>query len=74
MAILSTPNPNARPLYCLESILQFLKLLVYNSAAKISSHFPDSDNISTSADGSVNGKYEGLNLISTSLPNKSLSI
>ena len=35
----------------------------------ISSHFPFSDNISTSADGSVNGKYDGLNLISISSPN-----
>ena len=35
---------------------------------KISSHFPFSDNISTSAEGSVNGKYEGLNLILTSSP------
>ena len=36
----------------------------------ISSHFPFSDNISTSAEGSVNGKYDGLNLILTPSPNK----
>ena len=34
-----------------------------------SSHLSPSDNISTSAEGSVNGKYEGLNLISISFPN-----
>jgi hypothetical protein len=35
----------------------------------ISSHLPSSDKISTSAEGSVNGKYDGLNLNFISLPN-----
>ena len=57
IAILSTPSPNARPLYFSESILQFSKTIGFTiPQPRISSHFPESDNISTSAEGSVNGK------------------
>jgi len=38
---------------------------------RTSSHLP-LNFISNSADGYVNGKYEGLNLISISLPNNSI--
>ena len=37
---------------------------------RISSHLPVSDRISTSAEGSVNGKYDGRNLTLISFPNK----
>ena len=71
IAILSMPKPNARPEYAFESILQFSSTIGFTiPQPKISNHFPSSDNISTSADGSVNGKYEGLNLISTLLPKR----
>ena len=70
MAILSTPIPKAKPLYFLESILQFSRTTgLTNPHPSISSHLPSFDKISTSAEGSVNGKYEGLNLNSTSSPN-----
>ena len=55
-----------------ESILQFSNTIGFTiPQPNISSHFPESDKISTSADGSVKGKYEGLNLNSTSLSNSS---
>ena len=70
MAILSIPKPNAKPLYLLESILQFSRTIGFTSPhPSISSHLPSLDKISTSAEGSVKGKYEGLNLNSTSSPN-----
>ena len=57
MAILSTPKPNARPQYLFESILQFSsKTGLTIQQPKNSNHFLFSDNISTSADGSVKGK------------------
>ena len=63
MAILSMPSPNARPLYLLESILQFSNTIGFTMPhPRISNHLPSFDKISTSAEGSVNGKYEGLNL------------
>ena len=40
-----------------------------NPHPSISSHLPSFDKISTSAEGSVKGKYEGLNLNSTLSPN-----
>ena len=70
IAILSIPRPNANPLYLLESILQFSNTIGFTKPhPRISSHFPSFDRISTSAEGSVNGKYEGLNLNSTLSPN-----
>ena len=70
MAILSMPKPKANPEYLLESILQFSKTIGFTIPhPKISNHFPSSDKISTSAEGSVNGKYEGLNRISIFFPN-----
>ena len=73
IAILSTPRPKASPLYFSESMLQFSKTIGLTiPQPRISSHFPFSDKISTSAEGSVNGKYDGRNLISTFLPNKLL--
>ena len=64
------PKPNARPLCLVESILQFSKTTGFtNPHPRISSQLPSFDKMSTSAEGSVNGKYEGLNLNSTSLPN-----
>ncbi len=64
------PNPNAKPEYLVESILQFSKTIgLTTPQPNTSSHLSPSDNISTSAEGSVNGKYEGLNLISISFPN-----
>ena len=72
IAILSTPRPNAKPEYVCESILQLLITLGFTiPQPKISSHFPSVDKISTSADGSVKGKYDGLNLIFVSSPNRS---
>jgi len=69
MAIRSIPSPNANPLYFSESILQFSKTIGLTSPhPSISSHLPSFDKISTSAEGSVNGKYEGLNLNSTLSP------
>ena len=69
MAILSIPNPNANPLYLSEFILQFSRTIGFTMPQpSTSNHFPSFDNISTSADGSVKGKYEGRNLNSTSLP------
>ena len=69
MAILSIPRPNAKPLYLFESILQFSRTTGFtNPHPRISSHLPSFDKISTYAEGSVNGKYEGLNLNSTSSP------
>ena len=57
IAIRSTPKPNAKPLNSSESILQFSNTIGFTiPQPKISSHFPESDKISTSADGSVNGK------------------
>ena len=71
MAILSMPSPKAKPEYFLESILQFSNTIGFTTPQpKISSHFPSLDSISTSADGSVKGKYDGLNLISTCSPNR----
>ena len=71
LAILSTPRPKAKPLKLLESILQFSRTIGLTMPhPKISSHLLSLESISTSADGSVNGKYEGLNLNFTSLPNK----
>ena len=72
IAILSTPRPKAKPEYVSESILQFLITLGFTIPhPKISSHLPSADKISTSADGYVKGKYEGLNLIFESFPNRS---
>ena len=69
IAILSTPRPKARPLYFSGSILQFINTIgLTMPQPKISNHSPFSDKISTSAYGSVNGKYEGRNLISISFP------
>ena len=63
IAILSMPNPNASPLSLFESILQFSNTVGFTKPQpRISIHLPSEDNISTSADGSVKGKYEGLNL------------
>ena len=71
IAILSTPKPNARPEYFLLSILQFLRTIGLTTPhPSISSHLPFLDLISTSADGSVKGKYDGLKRTSTSFPNK----
>ena len=72
IAILSTPKPNANPLYLSESILQFSRTFGLTiPQPKISSHLPSFDKISTSAEGSVKGKYEGLNLIDVLSPNNS---
>ena len=71
IAILSIPNPKAIPLYLFESILQFSRTFGFTIPhPKISNHFVSSNRTSTSAEGSVNGKYEGRNLTSTFLPNK----
>ena len=65
------PRPNAKPLYLLESILQLSRTIGFtNPQPSISSHFPSLDNMSTSAEGSVKGKYEGLNLNSIPSPNR----
>ena len=65
------PNPNAKPLNFFESMLQLFNTIGFTIPhPSISSQSPFSDNISTSADGSVNGKYDGLNLISLSSPNR----
>ena len=70
IAILSIPRPNANPLYWFESIPQFSITTGFTiPQPRISSHLPSSDKISTSAEGSVKGKYEGLNLTLISLPN-----
>ena len=75
IAILSRPNPKARPQYTFESMLQFSKTVGFIiPQPNISNHFPSFDSISTSAEGSVNGKYEGLNLISILFPKRSLII
>ena len=50
------PRPKAKPEY-FESILQFSKTMDYLHS-EISSQLSFSDNISTSADGSVNGDDE----------------
>ena len=64
MAILSIPSPKARPLYLSESIEQFSNTFgLITPQPNTSSHFPSLDRISTSADGSVKGKYDGRNLI-----------
>ena len=64
------PRPNAKPLYLFESILQFSRTTGLTIPhPSISSHSPSFDKISTSAEGSVNGKYECLNLSSTFSPN-----
>ena len=70
IAILSIPSPNAKPKTFTVNftILQDYRITI--PQPKTSSHFPPLILISTSADGSVNGKYDGLNLTSTSLPNK----
>ena len=57
IAILSTPKPNARPLYFDESIPQFSRTIGFTiPQPSISIHSPSLDKISTSAEGSVNGK------------------
>ena len=57
IAILSIPRPNARPVYLDESILQFSRTTgLIIPQPSISSHFPSLERISTSAEGSVNGK------------------
>ena len=57
MAILSTPRPNAKPEYFLESILQFSRTIGFTMRNLVfSSHLPSFEQISTSADGSVKGK------------------
>ena len=64
IAIRSIPNPKAKPLNSSESILQFWRTFGFTiPQPRISNHFPSSERISTSADGSVKGKYDGLNLI-----------
>ena len=64
--------PKAKPQYFSLSILQFSKTIGFTiPQPNISNHSFDSDRISTSADGSVKGKYDGLNLIFALLPNKS---
>ena len=64
IAILSTPKPKARPLNLVESMLQFSSTTGLTMPhPKTSSHLPFSERMSTSAEGYVNGKYEGLNLI-----------
>ena len=66
IAILSMPKPKAKPEYFSEFISQFSRTTGLTTPPKISSHLPFSDKISTSADGSVKGKYDGLNLNLTS--------
>ena len=57
IAILSIPSPKANPEYLLELIPQFSRTIGFIiPQPRISNHFPFSDKISTSADGSVNGK------------------
>ena len=57
IAIRSMPSPNASPLNFSESILQFSRTIGLTSPhPSISSHLPSLERISTSADGSVNGK------------------
>ena len=71
IAILSIPSPKASPENFSESILQLFRTIgLIIPQPKISSHLPSSDKMSTSAEGSVNGKYDGLNLISVLLSNK----
>ena len=70
MAILSIPRPNAKPEYLFGSILQLLRTLGLTMPhPKISNHLSP-NKTSTSADGSVNGKKEGLNLNFASSPKK----
>ena len=55
----SIPKPNAKPLYLDESMLQFSRTIGFTIPhPKISSHSLFFERISTSADGSVNGKYD----------------
>ena len=71
MAILSIPNPNARPEYVFESISQFSSTTGFTIPHhNISSHLSLSYKLSTSADGYVKGKKDGLNLIITFSPKR----
>ena len=75
IAILSIPKPNAKPLNLLESIWQFSSTIGFIiPQPRISSHLPSSDKISTSADGSVNGKYERSKSYSIFSPKSELII
>ena len=67
IAILSIPSPNAKPEYFLDQFYNFSNTIGFTiPQPRISTIYFHIDLISTSADGSVNGKYDGLNLNSTS--------
>ena len=66
----SIPRPNANPEYFEESISQFSRTLGFTTPhPRISNHLSP-NRTSTSAEGSVNGKYEGRKRNFVSSPNK----
>ena len=58
----------------LSLFLQFSRTMGFVPQPSISSHLPSFEQISTSADGSVKGKYEGLKRIFNSLQRREIKI
>ena len=73
MSVRSRPIPNAKPEYFLVSTPQVANTFSLTIPQPPHSIQRPLKKTSTSADGSVNGKNDGLNLVVTSLPKTDLA-